>query len=585
MILNRQHRNMQLPKLAGREPDGLLRATPSESPLNNSGQFRDRESAALINDLLAEQRELTAVEKFSRAHDAYEVRGQRYRDLLPATPPGPGQQFAFEVDLDKCSGCKACVTACHSLNGLDENETWRSVGSLWSSDGRKPLQQTVTTACHHCVDPGCLNGCPVLAYDKDPLTGIVRHLDDQCMGCSYCILKCPYDVPKYSETRGIVRKCDLCHGRLAVGEAPACVQACPNEAIRVTTVTTEAIRAEYAGGQAGPRGSGVINHRSTTPSLHHANPFLPDSPPPHITLPTTRYLTRKTAAELRSPAREMLQPEPAHWPLIWMLLLTQTGAGLFLFAALAPAEVRAALIVAGWLVLHAGLGASVFHLGRPGRAWRSFLGWRTSWMSREIIAFGVLSVLATTTTVLAFTPFAVWQAVSLAGTVFAGLLSVACSGMIYVDTRRPFWRAGDTFTRFFSSTLLLGAAAAACVAGWTDWLAGRPPGVAPALAFVALLVRAYQYAWHHRLLRRAGAEPEHPAHRCVRLIRARFGWILRARAGLFLVSTATGLLAMAGAAPAGPLWATISLVSTFASSVAQRYLFFIASLSTRMPGL
>ena len=55
----------------------------------------------------------------------------------------------------------------------------------------------------------------MLAYEKDPVTGIVRHLDDQCIGCSYCILKCPYDVPKYSRARGIVRKCDMCHSRLA----------------------------------------------------------------------------------------------------------------------------------------------------------------------------------------------------------------------------------------------------------------------------------------------------------------------------------------------------------------------------------
>ena len=54
----------------------------------------------------------------------------------------------------------------------------------------------------------------MLAYDKDPITGIVSHLDDQCIGCSYCIFTCPYEVPKFSSSRGIVRKCDLCQGRL-----------------------------------------------------------------------------------------------------------------------------------------------------------------------------------------------------------------------------------------------------------------------------------------------------------------------------------------------------------------------------------
>ena len=154
----------------------------------------------------------------------------------------PALKLAFQVDLDACTGCKACVTACHRLNGLDddEGETWRSVGLLHGGTAEAPVQQTVTTACHHCLDPACMKGCPVGAYEKDPVTGIVRHLDDQCIGCQYCVLKCPYDVPKYNARLGIVRKCDMCHGRLAEGEAPACVQACPTQAIRIVTVATSA---------------------------------------------------------------------------------------------------------------------------------------------------------------------------------------------------------------------------------------------------------------------------------------------------------------------------------------------------------
>src|SRR5579863_2480399 len=185
----------------------------------------------LVDMLLAEQRTLTAVEKFSQLHQRHEtpLLAPHYRDLIPLSAPRPGEQYAFEVDLDKCSGCKACVTACHALNGLEEEETWRGVGLLFSDDWRAPFQVSVTTACHHCVDPACLSGCPVLAYDKDPVTGIVRHLDDQCIGCHYCVMKCPYDVPKYSVKRGIVRKCDMCSSRLSQGEAPACVQACPSQ--------------------------------------------------------------------------------------------------------------------------------------------------------------------------------------------------------------------------------------------------------------------------------------------------------------------------------------------------------------------
>src|SRR6186997_543147 len=148
-----------------------------------------------IDALLAEQQQLTAVEQFASQHVNHEhpAEDRFYRSRLPARMPHPGEQYAFTVDLDACSGCKACVTACHNVNGLEDTESWRRIGLLHSRVGSAPFLQTVTTACHHCVDPGCLNGCPVLAYDKDPLTGIVRHLDDQCMGCQYCVMMCPYE--------------------------------------------------------------------------------------------------------------------------------------------------------------------------------------------------------------------------------------------------------------------------------------------------------------------------------------------------------------------------------------------------------
>src|SRR4026208_408648 len=221
----------------------------------------------LIEHLLAEQGRMTPVTRFSSAHDRNELApGSRCRDLSPLSLPEPGQQFAFEVDLDKCSGCKACVTACHALNGLDDGEAWRETGLLVSDDWRNPFQQVVTTACHHCLDPACLTGCPVLAYEKDPVTGIVRHLDDQCIGCPYCVLTCPYEVPRYSASRGIVRKCDMCSNRLLAGDAPACVQACPTEAIRITLVASDEI----------------------------APDFLPASPDPSITRPTTRYVSQRS---------------------------------------------------------------------------------------------------------------------------------------------------------------------------------------------------------------------------------------------------------------------------------------------------
>lgn len=432
------------------------------SAQNAAAQELSPPTRTLIDELIAEQQSLTAVTKFSRKHERNELPSQAkyYRDLIPLSKPNEGEQYAFAVDLDACTGCKACVTACHALNGLDENEAWRDVGVLFGGTSIEPVQQTITTACHHCVDPACLSGCPVMAYEKDEITGIVRHLDDQCIGCQYCILKCPYDVPKYSKKRGIVRKCDMCSNRLAVGEAPACVQSCPSEAIRIETVRKSEVAA-----------SAEAQERLVAGAFDSS-----------YTLPTTQYFSRKELPENLAPGdAHALKPEHAHWPLIFMLVLTQMSAGIF---AISPAfawltdsqsfrQLAAMLSLGGFLALNAGLAVSVLHLGRPLGAWRFFLGLRTSWMSREILAFSIFAGSAMLSTAAACWPWMValfprarWMELLLNPTAWAlplatvtallGLISIFCSAMIYVDTQRVFWRWQMTLPKFFGTSALLG---------------------------------------------------------------------------------------------------------------------------------
>ena len=410
----------------------------------------EKKRLPLLDQFLREQQTLTAVERFAQRHEALEGphEDRYYRDLLPTSPPSTGQQYAFEVDLDACTGCKACVTACHNLNGLDDGEAWRSVGLLHGGSAVAPVQQSITTACHHCLDPACMSGCPVLAYEKDPTTGIVKHLDDQCIGCQYCTFMCPYDVPQYSSSRGIVRKCDMCSDRLAVGEAPACVQACPNEAIAIRVVDRRHVLEDAQG-----------------------DAFLPGAPSPGITIPSTVYKTKRALPRNLLPANfYVVRPSHQHTPLVVMLVLTQLSVGAFLVDAFAarilPASVEAALGpvhsgVAGALGL-AALAASLLHLGRPLYAFRALLGLRTSWMSREILAFGTFAPLAMTYAAsFAFPWAAPLQGALRAAVVATGLAGVVCSVLIYHATRRAWWSASRTACTFFLTAALLGLATTA----------------------------------------------------------------------------------------------------------------------------
>ena len=548
----------------------------------------------LIDSLLRRQREPTAVERFARHHDgdhgaaSAPAMERYYRDLLPLSAPGPGQQYAFEVDLDACSGCKACVAACHSLNGLDEDETWRDVGVLVGGTTALPILQHVTAACHHCADPACMNGCPVLAYEKDPVTGIVRHLDDQCIGCQYCILKCPYDAPKYSRKRGIVRKCDMCSDRLATGEAPACVQACPNGAIRIT-----------------------LTDRPEVSSQTAAAPFLPAAPDPDYTRPTTVYKTRRALPpDLLSADHYRLAPQHAHWPLVFMLVLTQLSVGAFavgqaltLFvpdetvAALRPLHAAAALAV-GMIAL----GASVLHLGRPLYAFRAVIGLRTSWLSREILAFGLFAGLAWAYAVGCWlgSPVGisadVFDALGVAVAV-VGLGGVFCSVMIYHDTRRPFWRGSYTAGNFLLTTLLLGTTtllvSALCTAAvspsleLTDLLRGW--GRAACLAVVALSgTKLLLGILPLRHLRDAGHTPMKRTARllCGPLLRPMIARnVLTCVGGILLpLLAAAGAARGYAAAPDVAVLVAAALLMTLAGEFTARYLFFAAVVAPKMPG-
>jgi Fe-S-cluster-containing dehydrogenase component/DMSO reductase anchor subunit len=551
------------------------------------------ERSTLLDALLDRQQQ-TAVRRFADWHEhAGGPTGVNcYSDLIPLSLPGEGEQYAFEVDLDACSGCKACVTACHNLNGLEDDEAWRSVGLLHGGTSQLPVLQHVTTACHHCLEPACLDGCPVHAYEKDPRTGIVRHLDDQCIGCQYCILKCPYYVPKYSREKGIVRKCDMCHGRLAAEEAPACVQACPNRAIRIRLVSRELVREES-----------------------EANLFLPGAPEPGYTLPTTVYRTRRPLPRNLLPADYYtVSPQHAHWPLVFMLVLTQMSVGalaadqaLSWLAADSGAAVTSATVVrslAAFLLGVVGLGAAVLHLGRPLYAFRALLGLRSSWLSREILAFGVFALLATVYAAWPWLPRVpearIWRRIIGTTAALSGLAAVWCSVMIYASTRRPFWSAPRTALKFFGTAAVLGMPMALLVGvlaqAISDAQAAREvmdqygASLCLAIASVGVVKLAAEGTVFAALL---GAQFT-PLKRTAVLMLYALGPTTLQRFVLGLAGGVLFPLVLAGPCfdpqgrPHAPLFVAcgvgLSLVLLFLGEIAERYMFFAAVVAPKMPG-
>ncbi len=534
----------------------------------------------LLSQLLAEQAEMTAVEQFSHWHNSAlhepATAGVAYQALLPTSPLQLGQQYAFEVDLDACSGCKACVVACHTLNGLDELETWRKVGLLNSTTSSLPIVQHVTTACHHCVDPGCLNGCPVLAYEKDPLTGIVRHLDDQCFGCKYCVMMCPYEVPQYNPSLGIVRKCDMCAGRLEQGEAPACVQACPNHAIRITVVDVETVRST-----------------TSEPSVR----LLNTAPLSNITRPTTQFVSKQPSIhpstqdvfsreDVVSRESVLVEVQPGHEPLVVMLVLTQASVGAWCVLAAAvffdlwPAGYVLAASVTASLLGFIGVQAALLHLGRPWLAFRSILGWRRSWLSREAIAFGLYLGAAFSATVsCSFSSLNSLVAVASFTTAVVGCTAVYCSAMIYVATRRELWSLKRTLLEFSCTAIGLGLGILSLFADGEFTVAVLAGGVVCCALATVPKLSDWQAASQVNLTWNDFSG------RSGRLLRSKLRMVFYALAGsLVAAALLTVAVLLTDNAVAKLALMITSVIALIVSQLLTRWLYFASVVFARMPG-
>ena len=137
---------------------------------------------------------------------------------------------AILVDTTLCIGCGACVGACKEANGLPQNEdkelTADTLNVVETYGG-----VFVRKFCMHCQDPTCASVCPVGALRKTA-AGPVIYEADRCMGCRYCMMACPFSIPRYEWKLALpkVKKCTMCAARQAQGQQPACTEICPVQA-------------------------------------------------------------------------------------------------------------------------------------------------------------------------------------------------------------------------------------------------------------------------------------------------------------------------------------------------------------------
>ncbi len=134
------------------------------------------------------------------------------------------------IDPQRCIGCRACVQACsecpshggYSMIHLDEL-------------ARATTVQTAPTVCMHCDEPACASVCPADAIHKGPDGVVHTAMTERCIGCTNCVLACPFGVPKYEAPLDLMMKCDLCYDRTSVDLKPMCATVCPSGALFYAT--------------------------------------------------------------------------------------------------------------------------------------------------------------------------------------------------------------------------------------------------------------------------------------------------------------------------------------------------------------
>jgi formate dehydrogenase iron-sulfur subunit len=170
-------------------------------------------------------------------------------------------EVAKLIDVSRCIGCKACQAACMEWNDLRDavgvnegsytnppdlsDQTW-TLMRFYEEQIQGSLQWLILKdGCLHCAEPGCLKACPAPGAIVQYSNGIVDFHEESCIGCGYCISGCPFNIPRLRKEDSKVYKCTLCSDRVAVGLEPACIKACPTQALSFGSKETMLAQAEH----------------------------------------------------------------------------------------------------------------------------------------------------------------------------------------------------------------------------------------------------------------------------------------------------------------------------------------------------
>ena len=335
----------------------------------------------------------------------------------------------FVLDLNRCTGCHACLLACSVENELGEQKSWRQVFTFTLRRRTGISRHHLSLGCLHCADPACMRVCPASAYARDPATGAVLIDTRLCIGCKYCSWACPFDAPRYSRDTGTMAKCTCCNDRLLQGRNPACASLCPTGALQFAELEAEAGVGSVPGFPATALGPAMrfmpLRSADTGPELRAA----PDEP-----AVATDYQDLDSA-----PAPKVTIE--SEWSLVFFSLAAA------LLVAIASAAVAGSMRIDAFDFLIAALGAigvSALHLGKLRRSWRAILNLRHSWLSREITFYSAFTVLAAIMFFLpAVAPVLSWPAV------LSGFMGLFCIDRVYESV------SGDKWSRLHSARVLL----------------------------------------------------------------------------------------------------------------------------------